>query len=282
MIRFTKHLLFFLLFLYGLPLPGQNKNLFDYSHSLRFADYLFRTEQYELAISEYERIVFMKPDDFGSRVKLLKSYRSLPDLQRAYLKGRGWLQEMDTFPPELALEYGRILLLQKQFPVLDQFLMHPGIRLDSNERNSLRLNSLILQRQFDNAEMLLNDNMHHMPVSELQFFTQEIETGRHLKQKSPLLAAGMSVVLPGSGRIYAGDWKDGLVSILIIGSTGFGAYRAFLKEGKGSALAWIYSGLSFGFYLGNIYGSYQSARLNNIKKIQRFEKEVLHHISSDF
>ncbi len=281
MIRFIKYFLFFLLLSSG-QLRGQSENLFDYSHSLRFADYLYRTQQYNLAIAEYERIVFMKPNDYASRVKLLKSYRSLPDLQSAYLKGQMWLKELDTFPAELELEYGRILLLQKQFPDLNEFLLRPNIRLDSNEIDLLRLNSFILQRQFDKAEMLLKDDLHRIPVSELQFFTREIETGRNLKRKSPLLAAGMSAVLPGSGRIYTGDWKDGLISVMIIGSTGFGAYRAFVKEGSGSALAWIYSGLSFGFYLGNIYGSYQSARLKNIKSIQRFEKEVLHRISSHF
>jgi len=182
----------------------------------------------------------------------------------------------------LELEYGRILLLQKAFPDLNEFLLRPNIGLDSNEIDLLRLNSFILQRQFNKAEVLLKNELRSMPVSELQFFTREIETGRHLKQKSPLLAAGMSAILPGSGRIYTGDWKDGLISIMIIGSTGFGAYRAFVKEGSGSALAWIYSGLSFGFYLGNIYGSYQSARLNNIKSNQRFEKEVLHRISTHF
>jgi len=277
-----KYILFSLLLSSGFLLTGQSQNLFDYSNSLRYADYLFRSEQYKLAVGEYERIVFMKPNDFSSREKLLKSYRFLPDLQRAYLKGQAWLQEQDTFPPTLALEYSRILLLQKRFPTLDQFLLRPDIRLDSNKIEILRLNSLILQRQFDKAELLLKDNLHYMPASEFHFFTREIEAGRHIKIKSPMLAAGMSTILPGSGRIYAGDWKDGLISIIIIGSTGFGAYRAFLKEGKGSALAWIYSGLSFGFYLGNIYGSYQSARLKNVKNIQQFEQEVLHRISSHF
>ena len=42
-------------------LSGHAQNLYDFENSAAFASYLRQTNQFELAIPEYERLVFMKP-----------------------------------------------------------------------------------------------------------------------------------------------------------------------------------------------------------------------------
>src|SRR5690606_34905714 len=93
-----------------------------------------------------------------------------------------------------------------------------------------------------------------------------IAEGLALKRKSPAVAGIMSAVIPGSGRVYARDYKDGLISLLFIGGTAFQSYRRFHDKGIKSVGGWIYGGISFGFYVANIYGSVQSAKIFNAKQ----------------
>jgi hypothetical protein len=76
-----------------------------------------------------------------------------------------------------------------------------------------------------------------------------------LPRKSPVLAAALSMVVPGLGRVYIGRWPDGLMSFLLIGTTAFLAGQGFYAEGEGSVRGWILGGIAGLLYAGNVYGS---------------------------
>jgi TM2 domain-containing membrane protein YozV len=76
-----------------------------------------------------------------------------------------------------------------------------------------------------------------------------------LARKSPLLAGALSAVVPGLGRVYIGRWPDGLLSFLLVGTTGALAAQGFYDEGRGSVRGWILTGVAALLYAGNIYGS---------------------------
>jgi TM2 domain-containing membrane protein YozV len=76
-----------------------------------------------------------------------------------------------------------------------------------------------------------------------------------LPRKSPVLAAALSMVVPGLGRVYLGRWPDGLMSFLLIGSTAALAAQGFYSEGQGSVRGWILGGIAGLLYAGNVYGS---------------------------
>ena len=74
------------------------------------------------------------------------------------------------------------------------------------------------------------------------------------KSKSPWLAGAMSAVIPGSGKIYAGDLRSGVSTLLIVGALGGMAAESWIKLG-GSDWRTIALSSVFGlFYIGNIYG----------------------------
>jgi TM2 domain-containing membrane protein YozV len=76
-----------------------------------------------------------------------------------------------------------------------------------------------------------------------------------LQRKSPLLAAALSMVVPGLGRVYLGRWPDGLLSFLLVGTTAALAAQGFYQEGQGSVRGWILGGAAALLYAGNVYGS---------------------------
>ena len=76
-----------------------------------------------------------------------------------------------------------------------------------------------------------------------------------LPRKSPLLAAALSMVVPGLGRVYLGRWPDGLLSFLLVGTTAALAAQGFYQDGQGSVRGWILGGVAALLYAGNVYGS---------------------------
>jgi hypothetical protein len=81
--------------------------------------------------------------------------------------------------------------------------------------------------------------------------------------KSLALAGIFSTIIPGSGKMYVGDWGDGITGLLISGLFAFLAYDNFKADHK--ARAWLFTGVGAFFYAGNIYGSIASAQIFNAK-----------------
>lgn len=106
--------------------------------------------------------------------------------------------------------------------------------------------------------------------------------GQTLPRKSKFLAGLLSSIIPGLGKVYTGYWKEGLISFVVIGSTGWRAYESFRKDRFDSLSFWLYGFISTSFYLGNIYGSAVSAQLYNEKKEDEMNQKIKVFISKKF
>ena len=86
----------------------------------------------------------------------------------------------------------------------------------------------------------------------------QITNTKNNSNKSPLFAAGLSIILPGSGRIYAGRFMDGFMGMWMIAISGTAAYSSFQenKTIKGN----LFSVITLIFYSGEIYGAYRTAK----------------------
>lgn len=97
-------------------------------------------------------------------------------------------------------------------------------------------------------------------------------------QKSPLLAAAASAVVPGLGKIYAGRTGEGVSSFLITGALGAITAEHWIKDGPKDWKT-IVSGLACAvFYIGNIYGSYVSVSISNQNLRDAQETVILYNI----
>lgn len=112
------------------------------------------------------------------------------------------------------------------------------------------------------------------PDSSLGALLVIAERGVATQRKSPLLAGLMSTVIPGSGKMYAGEFADGLFSMTSVGLLAGLTYLGFRDEGIGSVRGWIYASLGAIFYVGNIYGSAESAGRTNARLTEALLNEV--------
>lgn len=255
------------------------QNLYDLGHSKSFAAHLFGNKEYSLAAEEYERVLHLNPDDTSSRLMLIKSYEKSDNYPNVLVKAVQLYPAVQFMPCDFAFEYEKTLLLARQYSQFDS-LINKNNCFQDEQKNLLLLSASLMENRWDNAlqratHLKPEKNKQLLNLQTLAFSTLD------LNPKSPALSMCLSALIPGSGKVYAGYWKDGLVSFIFVAASGFQAYRGFEKQGARSVYGWIFAGLSTSFYLGNIFGSGKAAHQHNIlqkEKIRNEAERILHNM----
>jgi len=132
----------------------------------------------------------------------------------------------------------------------------------------------LLAGRWDNARPLLSAYLAQPGLSkQVAALLTLADEAAHPDGRSGLAAGIFSALVPGTGKIYAGRWEDGITSFLLCGFLGGLAAYHFIIEGTDSAPAWIYTALGGVFYLGNIYGSVVAAdRYNAVRQADYLQK----------
>lgn len=277
MTRYAKLLLFFVVAAIQ-PVFGQT-NIFDCENSLKFANYLYNTAQYDLAQHELERITFFCEPDSFTRLVLLKTYRK----QRHYKNANSYFQnktfdEIASLNPDYRQEYIRLMMSQQNYLQVQESINRG---LDFKEKQEHLLGTTLLMKNWNEAYA-----MTHQPMGVTSYKMTALksvaERSFTAKRKKPWLATIMSVVVPGSGKMYSGYWADGAISLLFTASSGYFAYRAFGKYGSENVYSWISGGLAVSYYLSNIYGGNRAAIRYNDNLDHQFIHETEHILFSDY
>lgn len=229
-----------------------------------FALFLYNQKFYEMAAQEYEKISFMYPKENKHLLSLFACYRQLNQYERIEQKSK----VLDLNDSLILKEYLLSLALSDQVEIAQVIHQEKKLILEEQTSKQFDVDFLMLQKKWKEADQkLILSNMSRPAHKEI------IMQGLNTKYKSPLKGGLISGIIPGSGRIYAKDTKDGIISMIFIGSTAFQSYRRFNKNGIKSVGGWIYGGLSLGFYIANIYGSVKAVhRFNNNNKKLLHEK----------
>jgi putative membrane protein insertion efficiency factor len=100
-----------------------------------------------------------------------------------------------------------------------------------------------------------------------------------LPRRDPRLASALSVVLPGSGQMYAGRASEGLRHLIFNGAL-LWTIASLARDGHYPA-AYLVTGLEVPFYLGNVHGAGRSAREFNAAKRLRFVSRAIEDAESN-
>jgi hypothetical protein len=242
----------------------QGQNLFDSLNTAKYADFLFLSANYREAIEEYERLVFTYQADNHTKLRLVRSYRLAgnPGLAAERLKSL-WDKPESVSQPVSRELFALRIINNDIFELVNS--IERNAFLSQEEKVFFRSASALFQEDYIKAHNILNQP--DVPSSNVVLALGNI-TNEALSQsyKSPLLSGIMSAAIPGSGKMYAGNWEDGLLSMSIVGISAWQAYRGFEKHGTGSIYGWIYSAVASAFYIGNIYGSVKETNRYNLRK----------------
>jgi hypothetical protein len=244
------------------------QDIFDTKNSKKYGLHLLNSAQYPLAIAEWERLHYLLPTDDSIKINLVKAYRlsqkNSEALDLALKVFPEFSQQNAAFGNEFlktAISAGKWSQAEKAWEQI------PGY--SAEQKTIFKSTSLVYDDKLKLAKTLLSSS----PKTDLvQSYINVLD--RTYKHKSPAAAGLLSTLIPGLGRWYARDLKDGIVSLLFTAGMGIQAYRGFDKLGFNKPRGYIYGAVATGFYLGNIYGSVQSAKAYNRKNTDQTKHEI--------
>jgi len=268
-----------LLLLASIAANSYGQNLYDLAHSKQYASFLEQSQQYKLAAMEFERLLFLEPENKNFRIHLIKSYRYSGQFSLGLSKINQWypgfVQDTILYRENIKLNLLNKTCSEAMNSLNTQSLLLPG------ETRYYQLASFVLQKDWQGSIEIaeINQDESWPGFSEL---SAKVRKHEQIQFKKPGIALALSTIVPGLGKVYTRDWKDGLISLLFVAGNAFQAYRGFSKNGITSVYGWIFGTLSAGFYAGNLYGSWKSARDYNTRSEEALYHEIEHIIFDRF
>ncbi len=275
----------------AVPLRGQNQGLEQMLRlNRRFASQLLAEQDYQRASDEYQKLAwhYSTADTTLATADTLRylaglCQRRLGDHARsndllAALRDRGsglraeadLLRAANHF--NLRAHEQSLALLAELNASNAATSLRQTLRLDH-----LRIANFVATRELD----LARETGAKLSGADSLRFAELIATAESAPDKKPVLAALMSTVVPGSGKIYAGQTWDGVASFIVCVFSGWRTWAGFSGGGIKSFDGWLFGAITAYFYLGNIYGSAVSAKLRNERSQNDLRKELERVINAE-
>ena len=163
-------------------------------------------------------------------------------------------KQKSQFYNESIREYYKTLFLAGRYKELQTDLN------DDNKKDlhlQLYISYLFTLNQLPEKKEFLESFPSNERQNILNFYNQKKDP----PYKSSLLAGILSGIIPGSGKIYIGEIGDGITGFIATSLLTFLSYDNFTHNHN--FRGWLFAGLGFFFYAGNIYGSFAAAQIYN-------------------
>jgi TM2 domain-containing membrane protein YozV len=257
-------------------LAGAQTDYFAPEATAAFADYLFAQGDFLRAGYEYERYLLgelLEGDSLAlAHRRAGQAFRCGGDLARALQHFRSMQgaaadgAERQRAAAEIGLCY---LHLGNAEASLQAVRGETGWEASAALRR-LAAGDLVLLGRWEEARQAAMGP----PGAEAGDLLSLAERGAAMRRKSPALAAVLSAVIPGAGKMYAGEAGDGLQSLILVGSLATLAAFSFHADGVESWRGWLYASFGGLMYAGNVYGSAVSARRWNRKQKETLREDL--------
>jgi len=235
---------------------------------------LYKNKYYNLSAIEYERVSFLEPKDTLSKLRTIQSYSLMHDYKSAKTRLEKLFPfNISDYPEDFAIEYYSVLFHQNQFNDADSFIKE-NKTIKQPKRAEYILGGLLMQYKWAEAKTIGDDFLLSNQESTKFCCLYNIALqGMDIKYKKPGGAALLSALIPGSGKVYTKNWKDGIYAFIFISTFSWLTYKSISND----ALVFnsvFYGTITLSFYLANIYGSYKSAVKYNQKLNKNKTNEV--------
>jgi len=246
----------------------------------RFINELFIQGRYFDALTETRRLLALYP-----KIADYKKYHYF--IEGNYFLGKQYKTVISHLNQTMDFNYLKIpyaILLSQSY--LKIGLYNEGLNalmlvnyddINIKSRNDLllrRIEIFIIKSEYNNAIAEIEKVKDYLfEYGNLELMVSDIMRYQEIRLKSKWLALSFSIFLPGAGQIYSNRFLDGMISFLSIAATSYGSYF-FHKKGQNSLSMALFAFTSL-FYVGNIYGAYNSLERYNIEANNSFKFDLL-------
>ncbi|EPR39046.1 Tetratricopeptide repeat-containing protein [Desulfococcus multivorans DSM 2059] len=258
----------------------------DADRQFDFAGHLFDKADYDRAVTEYERFIFLFPDNdrvvdamYQIGTAYFRSGR-YPDAVEAFSRiadrhGTRPISESDT----VLRAYYRISECYVRMGATGQAvntLNNLAALTDSHQiRDEVRYRMgwvLLEAGLWKNAALAFNEiDTERQERYGLPELFDAMGEYQNISRKKPGFAGALAVI-PGLGYLYCERYRDALVSFFLNSGMMLATYTAFRNDNP--ALGGLLALVESGFYSGNIYGSITSAHKYNQDQTERFISDI--------
>jgi len=223
----------------------------------KFADYLFCEGDYLRAVEQYDLINQILDND-TIEFKVMLGYSELGLFQESNEIFEGVNDKSNFYADAYLLSLKNQLLIASKLINDSSISSFNSFQMKSFTK--LTTISMLYDDEFNiTREKFISPFNEEEQNSVSSFYDYKVEP----PYKSPVLAGVFSAIIPGSGKMYVGEWGDGITALVVTSLFAFLAYDNFNADH--TTRAWIFTGLGAFFYAGNIYGSISSAQIFNAR-----------------
>tara|TARA_B110000483_G_scaffold146406_1_gene174709 strand:+ start:274 stop:1113 length:840 start_codon:yes stop_codon:yes gene_type:complete len=200
--------------LYAVTLTGQKRE-----ESFQIALRNFHLENYDLCIPYFKRVAFFESDNITNLNYLAESYQKTKSYDNALVHYSLIynLLSNDSLKNEVCFEMAKCYMLQDKHDYAEIEILN--IKEHNNYFKS-RKNYYLFLIYLYKGEIELSKN-YFLNISEFSdSIINQVESSFSLLEKkirrtNPKVASALSMVLPGSGQIYSGNFSSGINSLLL-------------------------------------------------------------------
>ena len=254
------------------------------TQTLESADSLFAIQQFDQASLMYERAIYEHPGDPYFLATTLLTKTNCLKAQQKFEQIGSLLSRIDlsvlsdSLKQEIYFQKALGYYLSDNFELAEKNIL-PSFNLESFHTNT-QLNSVLLYTfildelgKWNQAHQVMSDYIQNNKIftTENKLVLKQTLDSIYEPSRQPTLrsikkAKTLSLIFPGLGQAYNGDYKKGILNLLLTGgSATFGVYNVLQANYITAATAGVY--LFLYFYLGGAnQSSYNVPTKNYIKK----------------
>jgi tetratricopeptide (TPR) repeat protein len=251
--------------------PAQNA-----AQAMAFARQQIASGHDSLARKTLQRVLFFDRKTYGVECYTALAYLTLR--QADYAQSAFYFDLLYQNTSNDSLKYdallgkaGALLLQSKYTQARAELLNLPADRLPAEyaTRRHLYLGACLYgERKFDQAENHLAQLLPADATQDRQQLHKLMQKAKRYARKKPRTARIMSMIVPGSGQFYAGDFKNGLNSLVLNGLL----VTWFVHTSM--TVSFLDAGMSVGSWVFRYYGGglRRSGEIVEVKKQERLQK----------
>jgi TM2 domain-containing membrane protein YozV len=253
-------------------------------HNINFVNYLLQQQYYEETLFEAQRINGKQYSaSQQDSLNFLGGWAAY-NLKQLSLSSQllSQVSKESSFYAKSHLFAGYNLLHLREFNQAKNLLSNfqPNTDIQKYFKNYLLAGNKLLLRNYASFDSITR----YLPP-DYYGFTSELKNLKDISllmqtqhPRSVFLAAAMSTIIPGSGKIYAGKTGQGITAFLITTGLGLVSIENYNKHGIESFKTLFFGSVFSVFYLGNIYGSAFSAKLANNENYELHNQQILFNL----
>lgn len=262
-------------------LPAQTAD-----ETLLFARQQVASGNKTLALKSYQRVLFFSGDRYRDECQgqLATLYAELGDFEKSIFYCDLLYQSAgsDSLRYEVLFRKTGMLMLQNQYKkaLLELFSLPKALPEPWRSRKQLYLGAAHFGiREFDLARADLLPLFAPEDKQGRAEFERLMRQAERVSRKSPKTARVLSMILPGAGQFYAGDFKNGINSLLLNGLLGYwfvatGISYTFL-DAAATVTPWL-----FRYYGGGIRRAGEILEKKKEERLRTVFRKVLEEVEN--